>query len=119
MLPHKQTCGGAMSQNRNSNNREWAEKIEKWKLSGKSAQAWCRENQVIYTTFMGWRKRLEINKSSKIIRKSSAQFIELKDQPKAQPEISLEYNGVIIHLKGEFDSSLMKKCLAVLRGIPC
>lgn len=110
-----------MSHNRNSIRREWAEKIEQWKLSRKSAQAWCRENQVIYTTFMGWRKRLEISKSSKIVRKPSlkTQFVELKDLPKAQPEISLEYNGVIIHLKGEFDPSLMKKCLAVLRGLPC
>jgi hypothetical protein len=121
MLPHKQTSGGAMSQNRNLKNREWSEKIEQWKLSGKKARTWCRENQVIYTTFMGWCKRLEINKSAQTTRKSSlkAQFIELKDQPKVHPEISLEYNGVIIHLKGEFDSSLMKKCLAVLRGIPC
>jgi hypothetical protein len=110
-----------MSQNRDSKSREWAEKIEQWKLSGKKAQTWCRENQVVYTTFMGWCKRFKINKSAQTIRKSplKAQFIELTDQPKIHPEISLEYNGVIIHLKGEFDPSLMKKCLAVLRGILC
>ncbi len=110
-----------MSKNRNLKNPEWSEKIERWKLSGKSAQAWCRENQVIYTTFMGWCKRLEANKLSQTIRKPSlkAQFIELKDPPKVHSEISLEYNEVIIHLKGEFDPSLMKKCLEVLRGTSC
>jgi hypothetical protein len=110
-----------MSQNRNLKSHEWAEKIKQWKLSGKNAQAWCRENQVIYTTFMGWCKRLEINKPAQNPRKQSlkAQFIELKDPPKIHPVISLEYNGVIIHLKGEFDPFLMKKCLAVLRGASC
>jgi hypothetical protein len=32
MLPHKQTSGGAMSQNRNLKNREWSEKIEQGSL---------------------------------------------------------------------------------------
>lgn len=110
-----------MSQNRNSKSHEWAEKIKQWKLSGKNAQVWCRENQVIYTTFMGWCKRLEINKPAQKPREQfpKTQFIELKDLPKIHPAISLEYNGVIIHLKGEFDPSLMKKCLAVLRGVSC
>ena len=110
-----------MSQSRNINRREWANKIEQWKLSGKKARTWCRENQVIYSTFMGWCKRLKVNKPVKTTQKQSLkpQFIELKDPPKVQPEISLEHNGIIIHLKGEFDPFLMKKCLAVLRGVPC
>ena len=37
-----------MAQNRNSKRLEWANKIEQWRLSGKKAQAWCRENQVVY-----------------------------------------------------------------------
>ena len=110
-----------MSQNRNLKKHEWSKKIERWKLSGKNAQVWCRENKVVYTTFMGWCKRFKINKSVQTIQKTplKPQFIELKDQSKNHPEISLEYNGVIIHLKGEFDPSLMKKCLVVLRGVPC
>lgn len=110
-----------MSQNKNLKIHDWSKKIKQWKFSGKSARAWCHQNQVVYTTFMGWCKRLEINKSAQTIQKRSLknQFIELKDPTKVYPEISLEYNGVIIHLKGEFDHSLMKKCLAVLRGVQC
>ncbi len=110
-----------MSKNKVALKLEWTNKIEQWKLSGKKARVWCRENQVIYTTFLGWRNRLEDNNAKKINRLASvkSQFIELKDQPKILPTISLECDGVIIHLKGEFDSTLLKKCVAVLRGASC
>jgi hypothetical protein len=109
-----------MSKNKVALRREWTNKIEQWKLSGKNVRTWCRENQVVYTTFLGWRNRLD-NNPKKINRLPSvkSQFIELKDQPKILPSISLECDGVIIHLKGEFDSSLLKKCVAVLRGASC
>ena len=110
-----------MLQTRNIKRHEWAEIIAQWKLSGKQARTWCRENQVVYTTFMGWCKRLKINNPIKTIREQplKPQFVELKDPPKVQPEISLEHNGIIIHIKGEFDPFLMKRCLDVLRGAPC
>jgi hypothetical protein len=120
MLLHKQTFGGVMPKN-HALKLEWANKIELWKLSGKKARIWCRENQVVYTTFLGWRNRLGYNNPKKVMPPSSIknQFIELKDQPKASPEISLEHSGIMIHLKGEFDAILLQKCLVALRGLPC
>jgi hypothetical protein len=105
----------------NSTSTKWINIIEQWKLSGKSALVWCRENQVAYPSFIGWRKRLGLNTSVKITPPSSVnnQFLELQDYPKKQAEISLEVQGIFIHLKGDFDSSLLKKCLIVLRGLPC
>lgn len=110
-----------MLQNRNSKRLHWANLIEKWQQSGMKAQTWCRENQVVYTTFLGWRNRLKGHPQSKEICKLSvkAQFIELKEAPKVNPEISLEYDGILIHLKADFDPFLLKKCLGVLRGAPC
>jgi len=109
-----------MAQNRNSKKLEWASTIERWKLSGKKAQAWCRENHVVYHTFLWWRNRLGYSKPKKPQPlPAQTQFIELQDQPKCKSEISLEYEGVIIHLKDDFDPSLLKKCLVVLRGALC
>lgn len=110
-----------MSQNRFAVRREWANKIEQWKLSGKKARTWCRENQVVYTTFLGWRNRLgdNIAKIDNNRLPVKTQFIELKDPPKVSPSVSLEYDGVIIHLKGEFDATLLRKCVTALRGASC
>ena len=91
-----------------------------WKQSGKTAWTWCRENQVIYTTFMGWCRRLEIQtEKANQQPQESNQFIELQDHIAIRSEISLEYAGMIIHLKGEFDLNLLTKCLVLLRGISC
>lgn len=110
-----------MSQDQNSKKLEWINKVEQWKLSGKSAQRWCRENLVVYTTFMGWLKRLDVKSIKKTTRQNPAkpQFIELEDQSKKKSEISLEFQGVLIHLKDGFDPSLLKQCISVLRGISC
>jgi hypothetical protein len=100
---------------------EWANKIESWKQSGKSAQAWCQENQIVYSTFLGWCRRFHISFPIKKNPKSREpeNFIELKERITVGSEISLEYSGLIMHLKGEFDFALLEKCIALLRGIAC
>jgi hypothetical protein len=110
-----------MSQNYiSTTKREWAKKIELWRQSGKSVKAWCRENHVVYTTFLGWRNRLKLNQNVNSTSSSSKnQFIELKEGLKTASGISLECEGVRIHLTSEFDELLLKRCLALLRGVPC
>jgi len=109
-----------MSKNQIFTKSQWIKKIELWNQSGQSARAWCRENQLIYTTFMGWRKRLKLNllptPSPNLVK---TQFKELKNVLQKPPEISLEYDGILIHLQAEFDAALLKRCLAVLRGASC
>lgn len=108
-----------MSQHLKTN--EWVDKVHQWHRSGKSAKAWCRENQVIYTTFLGWCKRLksgeEANTSLEIRQKPH--FIELADCPKISSGLLLECNGIDIHLSPDFDAFTLRRCLDVLRGAPC
>ncbi len=108
--------------------RYWEIKVQQWLSSGKSVKVWCEENQVIYTTFLGWRNRLKCNDSDKInslkqnsLHSSSvgAHFTELKDKPKVCSGITLECEGVQIHLLAEFDPAILRKCLNVLRGVSC
>lgn len=94
-------------------NCDWKKQILEWRQSNKSAKAWCKENKVPYTTFIGWKKRFK--KADEVPEK----FIELKDLPMQDPGISLEYYGVKIHLKAGFDQSALKKCLSCLRGTIC
>ena len=104
----------------------WKAKVQEWISSGKSAKAWCQENKVVYTTFLGWRDRLKFRNTQAAVKKnaldnhsSKAHFIELKNQQKNYPDILLECEGVKIHLSPEFDAASLKKCLNVLRGLTC
>jgi hypothetical protein len=107
--------------NQDPKQQEWSSKIAQWRQSGKSAKAWCQENKVIYTTFLGWRDRLRRTSSSHSHRTnpSSLQFIELKEKPTTSSGVSIECAGALIHLSAEFNSSTLKKCLEALRGGAC
>ena len=109
-----------MLQTRISKRMEWANKIDLWRQSGKNARVWCNENQVAYQSFLGWCKRLESEKNVESLSNPlKSEFVELKSNSKTSQGISLEYDGILIHLKVEFDSLLLKRCLAVLRGASC
>jgi hypothetical protein len=106
----------------------WEIKVQQWLSSGKSAKYWCKENQLVYTTFMGWRNRLRHEKKPKtnctskqksLNSSSKTHFIELKNPPKSHPGMHLEYEGIKIHLSAEFDTDLLRRCLNVLQRVTC
>ena len=102
---------------------DWSSKIDQWRQSGKSAKAWCLENQVVYTTFVGWRNRLkakenQIHPDDNNSLSQSRLFVELTDQKK-KSIITLECNGVQILISEDFDANLLRKCLDLLRDMSC
>jgi hypothetical protein len=110
---------------RNQQRDERFELVEEWLKSGMSAKAWCRKNQLIYTTFLGWHYRFKKAKntfnSTKEAPSPNPQFIELKAgcEPQAFSGIALECEGVLVYLTNEFDPSSLRKCLNILRGHSC
>jgi len=84
---------------------EWPAKIAAWQHSGKSMAAWCRENSESYYSFLYWRKR--------VTALAPGSFLELTVP--AAP-ISLECNGVFVHVSKGFDPGLLTNILSVLKG---
>ena len=97
----------------------WKEKVKEWESSNKSPKVWCQENKIPYTTLCGWRNRLKRSNQKTISNKPAQNFIELKDQIPSDPGITLEYQGVRIQLKADFDKVFLKECLHWLRGALC
>ena len=86
--------------------QEWSAKITAWQQSGMTLAQWCRKNSENYHRFLYWRKRLAAP--------GPGRFLELT-VPVAP--ISLECNGVLVHISKGFDSGLLVDLLSVLRGI--
>jgi len=84
---------------------EWSAKITAWQQSGMTLAGWCRENSVNYHRFLYWRKRLAAPEPGR--------FLELT-VPAAQ--ISLECNGVLVHVSKGFDPGLLADILTVLKA---
>ena len=107
---------------RNRERHDWFRLVEEWLKSGTSAKAWCRANQLVYTTFVGWCKRYKkIPKStapSSEASLSNPKFIELKSKNEVYDfsGILVECEGVLIHLCNGFNPSTFQKCLNALRG---
>jgi hypothetical protein len=92
--------------------REWKEKVLQQRQSGLSAQRWCHENKIRPTTFHYWKDkffpRANLSRSS---------FSELTDS--TSTGITLECQGVHIHLDKYFDPSTLKRCLQTLKEVSC
>jgi len=86
---------------------EWTTKITAWRHSGQSISAWCRENAENYHRFLYWRKRLQAAD-----RQESGSFIELR---LATSPISLECNGIFVHVAAGFDAGLLADILSLLK----
>jgi transposase-like protein len=100
--------------------QKWVARVDTWAQSGKSAKRWCREHQVVYSTFIGWRQRLSSPKQDN--QPPSSPFLELQDFPEkllGKSGIELRYCGAILRLEGQFDASLLRGCLKILRELPC
>jgi predicted methyltransferase len=86
---------------------EWPDKIAEWNRSGLSIAAWCKENGERYNRFLYWRKRLLVTDSS-----LSGKFVQLIPAASA---ISLECDGIYVHLSTGFDPRLLEDILSVLK----
>ena len=92
---------------------EWQEKIRQQRESGLTIDKWCRQNHLPPHLFYYWKNRLfprnQLTRSC---------FTELSSDNQGTG-ISIEYQGVRIHLDKDFDPSTLKSCLSALRGVSC
>jgi len=86
--------------------QEWSAKITAWQHSGMTLAGWCRENSENYHRVLYWRKRLAVP--------DPGTFLELTVP--ATP-ISLECNGILIHVSKGFDCGLLADLLSVLKEV--
>jgi hypothetical protein len=91
--------------------QHWKENILKQRVSGLSIAAWCRQNEVRTHIFYYWRNKLFPKTPL-----SRSEFTEIKHgNDLTGLGIILEYQGFSIRLDQHFDSSVLRKCLEVLK----
>jgi hypothetical protein len=86
----------------------WREHFSAWQYSKKTAQAWCKEQQIPYTTFQSWRRRFEKEAPQ------SKGFIELNDVKPQHTGLVLWKGDWRIEVDADFDESTLSRVLRVL-----
>jgi hypothetical protein len=89
----------------------WKEKILLQQQSDLSIERWCHKNQVVVCQFYYWKRRL----FPKQITASS--FTELSHVKEVG--VTIECDGIQIHLNPDFDAVTLKRCLAVIKEARC
>ncbi len=100
-------------------NLDWKRWVLAWKKSGSRPAAWCKENNIPYTTFLGWRNRFNKTNHKQSFTASKTAFIELKDRVSQDSGVFLDYHGIKIHLEPGFNIHVLQQCIACLRGVAC
>jgi hypothetical protein len=76
--------------------KQWSERIEQQRASGKSVSQWCREQDICYQTFLNWRKRL-----SQVQVMKSSPFVEIFEESSESTWMEITTRGVDFrHLSG-------------------
>ena len=96
-----------------TNKDHWIKIIQDWEKSGEIAKYWCEKYNVPYVSFITWRKKIKEATSMK----EGTSFIEIVDKEENSCTIEIEYQGFILFLKKNFDETLAKKCLKLLKGL--
>lgn len=90
--------------------QNWEQHILTQRQSKLSIASWCRQNNIACHLFYYWQSRLF--PKPVIDRSTFIEAIEENDNPTG---INLECQGVILHIKENFNPSVLKKCLEVLK----
>lgn len=95
--------------------RQWRERIERWRRSGLSVVAFCRQEQVSQASFFNWRKRLSLTSSKRRPSRSSGgpdrrpRFVQLPAAPwPGSEEIRIALpGGALVTLPPQASTELM------------
>ena len=91
---------------------EWRELLAAWRQSGKTREAWCREQGVSKESLRRWTKRLnrsETNPSLVELRTSASEVASLPAL-----RLCIRPNGEV-ELLSEFDEEILRRVLRVAR----
>jgi hypothetical protein len=77
----------------------WQDHINSWRNSNQTPHRFCKENNLIQSTFMRWIEKLET--------KITPMKVEIPVIPKTNKEIIIEGYGIKIILPYDIDSSLL------------
>jgi hypothetical protein len=94
--------------------QQWKENILQQRNSGLSAASWCHQHGIAVHTFYYWQSKL-FSKDT-IDRSAFSEIVSEERLNTSDSGIVLEYRGVNIHISQNFEVSVLKTCLEILKG---
>lgn len=111
----KTTKGGAM---KIEEVNTWRQIIKDWEMSKQPQRQYCRENNIKYSTFKGWRYRI-LGKGGNKIKTLLGKLLPIKIKGDSETEqllpsgVELRVNKVIIHIP-QMTMKQLKEVIGIL-----
>lgn len=104
---------------------QWKQRIQRWEASGLSQAAFCRNHGLKLATFGYWRKKFPAKRGVQPKGRlrlvpvggvdQQPQPIQALKQECSSQYITMEINGVTVHLDADFSAEALKRLLSVLK----
>ena len=104
---------------RQQRRRQWERRVARWRASGLSMAAYCRQHGLSYWMFVRWRQRIERTvttwRSSSVFR--AATLIPVVAPTPGGGAITIRLpDGIGIEVKPGFDAGVLNAVMRALRG---
>ncbi len=91
----------------------WQEQLKKWKESGISQSKFCRLNDLKFTTFCYWNKRLRKRDVNKKLIKLPSKIVQSISEPDNNFELIIN-DSIRIRISRSFEEDSLKRLLKTL-----
>jgi hypothetical protein len=99
--------------------QQWRRRINQWRASGVSVQAFCARHDLAPASFYRWRRALERRVAEEPTAFVSVQVVaDAVLIPPSALEVVLA-DGRTVRVAPGFDAATLRQLLAVLEGRPC
>lgn len=98
----------------------WREVVAEWRRSGLSMAAFCRERELVPTTFYTWRRRVEPANGDEAFVPVHVVASSGPDDERCEPSLEVVVaGGRRVMVREDFDSETLQRVIMALETLPC
>jgi len=92
---------------------QWKDNLNEWKESGLGPALWCKAQDIPYSQFCYWKKKI-FEKCDQVASQES--FIEIPET-RVPSTIEVRFEELTIQISKNFDYSDLQRCIQLLRNL--
>ncbi len=97
--------------------KQWLSLLDKFSESNLSINKFCEANDLKTHSFYYWRDKLNGGKVKTKNKSNQAHFVKVNPASPKKSAIRLETDGITLHIEDDYDETLLKSLLSLVKQI--
>jgi hypothetical protein len=107
-----------MAQGKSTERPDWAEVLARWRRSGASQRGFCRENDISYSAFTYWHRKLSEHREDSALVRVSSELARNAAFGRGTP-IHVQIGGMRAEFSGNERDEAIVRVLRAMRDASC